>query len=146
LREKADEEIFEKRKRERPNNNHGKRTCFFFLTIINKGCFTAVDETRRRGRIFVEGEERERERAQRERERRERERERSRGREREWWELENLQKEKSRFSFLFFFKAESVFFCMLQTAVGGAGVAHLSPSNSLAVSPPSLSLFAQASS
>jgi hypothetical protein len=69
LREKADEEIFEKRKRERPNNNHGKRTCFFFLTIKNKGCFTAVDETRRRGRIFVEGEERERESAERERER-----------------------------------------------------------------------------
>ena len=82
MREKADEEIFEKRKRERPNNNHGKRTCFFFLTIINKGCFTAVDETRRRGRIFVEGEERERERRERESAEREREREVERSRER----------------------------------------------------------------
>jgi hypothetical protein len=101
LREKADEEIFERRKRERPNNNHGKRTCFFFLTIKNKGCFTAVDETRRRGRIFVEGEERERER--RERESAERERERGREVEREsGGNLKTCKKKKVVFLSFFF--------------------------------------------
>ena len=81
----------------------------------------------------MEGEERERER--RERESAERERERGREVEREsGGNLKTCKKKKvvSRsLSFFFFFKAESVFFCMLQTAVGGAGLAHLSPSLSL---------------